>query len=151
MTGVQTCALPIYKGSGQAIVDLVAGQVQMNFDTMPPVIDHIRGGRLRALAVTTPKRASQLPDIPTLEETGLKGFEMTNWYGIVAPAGTSRDIIAKVNADINKALQDAGVRKRLIEVGTEISGGTPEAFDAFVKTEIAKYAKLVKAGNVQLD
>ena len=76
---------------------------------------------------------------------------MTNWYGIVAPAGTSRDIIAKVNADINKALQDAGVRKRLIEVGTEISGGTPEAFDAFVKTEIAKYAKLVKAGNVQLD
>lgn len=150
LTGVKIIHVP-YKGSGQAIVDLVAGQVQMNFDTMPPVIDHIKGARLRALAVTTPKRASQLPDIPTLEETGLKGFEMTNWYGIVAPASTPREIINKVNADINKALQDAGVRKRLVDVGTEISGGTPEAFDAFVKTEIAKYTKLVKTANVQLD
>ena len=76
---------------------------------------------------------------------------MTNWYGIVAPAATPRDIINRVNADINKALQDPGVRKRLVEVGTEISGGTPEAFDAFIKTEIAKYTKLVKAANVQLD
>ena len=150
LTGVKIIHVP-YKGSGQAIVDLVAGQVQMNFDTMPPVIDHIKGARLRALAVTTPKRASQLPDIPTLEETGLKGFEMTNWYGIVAPAATPRDIINKVNADINKALQDPAVRKRLVDVGTEISGGTPEAFDAFVKSEIAKYTKLVKAANVQLD
>jgi tripartite-type tricarboxylate transporter receptor subunit TctC len=149
-TGVKIIHVP-YKGSGQAIVDLVAGQVQMNFDTMPPVIDHIKGNRLRALAVTTPKRASQLPDIPTLDESGLKGFEMTNWYGIVAPSGVPRDIINKVNADINKALQDPGVRKRLVDVGTEIGGGTPEAFDAFVKSEIAKYTKLVKAANVQLD
>ena len=150
LTGVKIIHVP-YKGSGQAIVDLLAGQVQMNFDTMPPVIDHIKGNRLRALAVTTPKRASQLPDIPTLDESGLKGFEMTNWYGIVAPSGVPRDIINKVNADINKALQDPGVRKRLMDVGTEIGGGTPEAFDAFVKSEIAKYTKLVKAANVQLD
>jgi tripartite-type tricarboxylate transporter receptor subunit TctC len=150
LTGVKIVHVP-YKGSGQAIVDLVAGQVLMNFDTMPPVIDHLRNGRLRALAVTTPKRAAQLPDIPTLEETGLKGFEMTNWYGVVAPAATPRDIINKVSVDINKALQDPGVRKRLVDVGTEISGGTPDAFDAFIKTEIAKYTKLVKAANVQLD
>ena len=150
LTGVKIIHVP-YKGSGQAIVDLVAGQVQMNFDTMPPVIDHIKSNRLRALAVTTPKRASQLPEIPTLDEAGLKGFSMTNWYGIVAPAGVPRDIINKVSADINKALQDPGVRKRLVDVGTEIGGGTPEAFDAFVKTEIAKYTKLVKAANVQLD
>jgi len=150
LTGVKIIHVP-YKGSGQAIVDLVAGQVLMNFDTMPPVIDHIKTNRLRALAVTTPKRASQLPDIPTLDETGLKGFEMTNWYGVVAPAGVSRDIINKVSADINKALQDPGVRKRLVDVGTEIGGGTPESFDNFIKTEIAKYTKLVKAANVQLD
>jgi len=150
LTGVKIIHVP-YKGSGQAIVDLVAGQVLMNFDTMPPVIDHIKSNRLRALAVTTPKRASQLPDIPTLDETGLKGFEMTNWYGVVAPAGVSRDIINKVSADINKALQDPGVRKRLVDVGTEIGGGTPESFDNFIKTEIAKYTKLVKAANVQLD
>ncbi len=150
LTGVKIIHVP-YKGSGQAIVDLLAGQVQMNFDTMPPVLDHIKANRLRALAVTTPKRAEQLPNIPTLEETGLKGFEMTNWYGVVAPGATPRDIIAKINADINKALADPGVRKRLAEVGTEIGGGTPESFDAFVKTEIAKYTKLVKAANVQLD
>jgi len=150
LTGVKIIHVP-YKGSGQAIVDLVAGQVLMNFDTMPPVIDHIKSSRLRALAVTTPKRASQLPEIPTLDETGLKGFEMTNWYGVVAPAGVPRDIINKVSADINKALQDPGVRKRLVDVGTEIGGGTPESFDTFIKSEIAKYTKLVKAANVQLD
>ncbi len=150
ITGTKIIHVP-YKGSGQAIVDLVAGQVQMNFDTMPPVLDHIRGNRLRALAVTTPKRAEQLPDVPTFVETGLKGFEMTNWYGVVAPAATPRDIVNKINADINKALADPGVRKRLADVGTDIGGGTPEAFDAFVKTEITKYTKLVKAANVQLD
>jgi tripartite-type tricarboxylate transporter receptor subunit TctC len=150
LTGTKIIHVP-YKGSGQAIVDLVAGQVQMNFDTMPPVLDHIRTNHLRALAVTTPKRAEQLPEVPTLAETGLKGFEMTNWYGIVAPAATPRDVINKINADINKALAEPGVRKRLADVGTEIGGGTPESFDAFVKTEIAKYTKLVKAANVQLD
>ena len=123
----------------------------MNFDTMPPVLDHVRAKRLRALAVTTPKRAGQLPEVPTLAETGLKGFEMTNWYGVGAPGATPRDIVNKINADLNKALADPGVRRRLEEVGTEIGGGTPESFDAFIKTEIIKYTKLVKAANVQLD
>ncbi len=150
LTGTKIIHVP-YKGSGQAIVDLLAGQVQMNFDTMPPVLDHVRAKRLRALAVTTPKRAGQLPEVPTLAETGLKGFEMTNWYGVVAPGATPRDIVNKINADLNKALADPGVRRRLEEVGTEIGGGTPESFDAFIKTEIIKYTKLVKAANVQLD
>ena len=150
LTGTKIIHVP-YKGSGQAIVDLVAGQVQMNFDTMPPVLDHIRGNRLRALAVTTPKRAEPLPDVPTFMETGLKGFEMTNWYGVVAPAATPREVINKINADLNKALSDPGVRKRLADVGTEIGGGSAESFDAFIKTEIVKYTKLVKAANVQLD
>lgn len=150
LTGTKIIHVP-YKGSGQAIVDLVAGQVQMNFDTMPPVLDHIRANRLRALAVTTPKRADQLPNVPTFVETGLKGFEMTNWYGVVAPAAVPRDIINRINADLNKALADPTVRKRLADVGTEIGGGTAESFDAFIKTEIVKYTKLVKAANVQLD
>jgi tripartite-type tricarboxylate transporter receptor subunit TctC len=150
LTNVKIIHVP-YKGSGQAIVDLVAGQVQMNFDTMPPVLDHIRANRLRALAVTTPKRAEQLPEVPTLTETGLRGFEMTNWYGVVAPAATPRDIINRINADLNKALADPAVRKRLADVGTEIGGGTPEWFDAHIKSDIAKYTRLVKAANVQLD
>jgi tripartite-type tricarboxylate transporter receptor subunit TctC len=149
-TGTRMIHVP-YKGSGQAIVDLVGGQVSLNFDTMPPVLEHIKSGKLRALAVTTPKRAEGLPDVPTLAETGLKGFDMTNWYGVMGPAGMSRELVAKLNADINKALQEPAVRRRLVEVGTEITLMTPEQFDAFVKAEITKYAQLVKAANVSVD
>jgi tripartite-type tricarboxylate transporter receptor subunit TctC len=149
-TGTKMVHVP-YKGSGQAIVDLVGGQVSLNFDTMPPVLEHIRANKLRALAVTTPKRASGLPEVPTLAETGLTGFDMTNWYGVMGPAGMSRELVTKLNADINKALQEPTVRKRLVEVGTEITTMSPEQFDAFVKTEITKYAQLVKAANVSVD
>jgi tripartite-type tricarboxylate transporter receptor subunit TctC len=149
-TGTRMIHVP-YKGSGQAIVDLVGGQVSLNFDTMPPVLEHIKSGKLRALAVTTPKRAEGLPDVPTLAETGLKGFDMTNWYGVMGPAGMSRELVTKINADINKALQEPTVRRRLVEVGTEITLMSPEQFDAFVKAEITKYAQLVKAANVSVD
>jgi tripartite-type tricarboxylate transporter receptor subunit TctC len=149
-TGTRMIHVP-YKGSGQAIVDLVGGQVSLNFDTMPPVLEHIKSGKLRALAVTTPKRAEGLPDVPTLAETGLKGFDMTNWYGVMGPAGMPRELVTKINADINKALQEPAVRRRLVEVGTEITLMSPEQFDAFVKAEIAKYAQLVKAANVSVD
>jgi len=140
-----------YKGSGQAILDLVGGNVSMNFDVMPPVIEHIRQGRLRALAVTTLKRSSQLPDIPTMSESGLKGFEMSNWYAVFGPANTPRDIVAKLNADFNRALQDPAVRKRLTDAGTEVGGATPEWLDGYVRTEVVKYAKLVKDARVQID
>jgi tripartite-type tricarboxylate transporter receptor subunit TctC len=149
-TGTKMIHVP-YKGSGQAIVDLVGGQVSLNFDTMPPVLEHIKSGKLRALAVTTPKRAEGLPDVPTLAETGLKGFDMTNWYGVMGPAGMSRELVTRINADINKALQEPVVRRRLVEVGTEITLMSPEQFDAFVKAEITKYAQLVKAANVSVD
>ena len=149
-TGTKMIHVP-YKGSGQAIVDLVAGQVSLNFDTMPPVLEHIKAGKLRALAVTTPKRAGGLPDVPTLSETGLKGFDMTNWYGMMGPAGVPRDVVAKINADVNKALQDPAVRKRLVEVGTEITIMSPEQFEAFVKSEIGKYAQLIKAAKISID
>jgi tripartite-type tricarboxylate transporter receptor subunit TctC len=140
-----------FKGSGQAIQDLIGGHVSMNFDTMPPVLEHIRSGKLRALAVTTPRRAPQLPDIPTLEELGLKGFEMTNWYGLMAPGTTPRPLVLHVNADVNRLMKEPAVREKLVSVGTEIGGGTPEEVDAFLRTELVKYARLVKATGVVID
>jgi tripartite-type tricarboxylate transporter receptor subunit TctC len=149
-TGTKMIHVP-YKGSGQAIVDLVAGQVSLNFDTMPPVLEHIKANKLRALAVTTPRRAGGLPEVPTLAEAGLKGFDMTNWYGMMGPAGLPREVVAKVNADVNRALHEPAVRKRLVEVGTEITIMSPEQFEAFVKTEIVKYAQLIKAAKISID
>lgn len=140
-----------YKGSGQAITDLLAGVVQLNIDTMPPVIEHIKTGSLRALAVTTPKRATQLPDVPTFEEEGLKGFTMTNWYGVAAPAGTPPEIVKRLNAEFDKALNDKDVKAKLVPVGAELAGGSAAEFDAFIKTEIDKYAKLTKDANVKME
>ena len=102
-TGTKLVHVP-YKGSGPAVMDLIAGHVLMNFDTMPPVLPHIRSGKMKALALTTPKRSPQLPQVPTMIEAGLKGFEMTNWYGVMAPANTPGDIVARLNTEINKAL-----------------------------------------------
>jgi tripartite-type tricarboxylate transporter receptor subunit TctC len=150
LTGVKMVHVP-YKGSGQAIQDLVGGHVSLNFDTMPPVLDHIRHGRLRALAVTTPRRAEQLPEVPTLEELGLKGFEMTNWYGVMAPAGTPRTIVSALSTEINRVLKEPGIREKLQSVGTDIGGGSPEDFEALLKSDLAKYARLVKAAGVQVD
>ncbi len=150
LTGTKMIHVP-FKGSGQAIQDLIGGHVSLNFDTMPPVLEHIRSGKLRALAVTTPRRASQLPDVPTLEELGLKGFEMTNWYGLMAPGTTPRALINQINADGNRVLKEPGIREKLIAVGTDIGGGTPEEFDAFLRSELAKYARLVKATGVVVD
>ncbi len=150
IAGVDIVHIP-YKGSGQAIGDLLAGVVAMNFDTMPPVIDHIKGGRLRALAISTPRRVGQLPDVPTFEEEGMLGFDVTNWYGVMAPAGTPKDVVAKLNADINKAMREPDVRARLEQVGTQLRETRPEEFEEFMKAEVAKYAKLVKDANVRLD
>src|SRR5678816_3628224 len=111
LTGTQIVHVP-YKGSGDAIKDLLGGVVAMNFDTMPPVLPHIQAGKLRGLAISTPKRLPQLPDVPTFEEEGIRGFDVTNWYGVMAPAGTPREIVQKLNADINKAMQAPDVRPR---------------------------------------
>jgi tripartite-type tricarboxylate transporter receptor subunit TctC len=150
LAGVDIVHVP-YKGSGQAIGDLLAGTVTMNFDTMPPVIDHIKGGRLRALAISTPRRLGQLPDVPTFVEEGMSGFDVTNWYGVMAPAGTPREIVTKLNADINKAMQVPEVRARLEQVGTQLREGSAADFEAFQKAEVAKYAKLVKDAGIQPD
>jgi len=140
-----------YKGSGQAIGDLLAGVVTMNFDTMPPVIEHIKGGRIRALAISTPQRVAQLPDVPTFLEEGMSGFDVTNWYGVMAPGGTPKEVVAKLNADINKAMKEPDVRARLEQVGTQLRETRPDEFEAFMKAELAKYAKLVKDANIRLE
>ncbi len=150
LTGTSIVHVP-YKGSGDAIKDLLAGVVSMNFDTMPPVMPHIQAGKLRGLAISTPKRLAQLPDVPTFAEEGITGFDVTNWYGVMAPAGTSRDIVTKLNADINKAMQVPEVRARLENVGTQLREMSVAEFDAFMKAEVAKYAKIIKDTGVKIE
>ena len=150
LTGTDIVHIP-YKGSGDAIKDLLAGTVNMNFDTMPPVLPHIQSGRLRGLAISTPKRLAQLPDVPTFEEEGIRGFDVTNWYGVMAPAGTPREIVQKLNGDINKAMQAPDVRPRLEAVGTQLSEQSAAQFEAFMKTEVTKYGKLIKDANIKIE
>lgn len=150
LTGTQIVHVP-YKGSGDAIKDLLAGVVAMNFDTMPPVLPHIQAGKLRGLAISTPKRLSQLPDVPTFLEEGITGFDVANWYGVMAPAGTPRDIVAKMNADINKSMQVPEVRARLESVGTQMNEQSPAQFEAYMKAEVAKYAKLIRDIGVKVE
>ena len=150
LTGTDIVHVP-YKGSGDAIKDLLSGTVNMNFDTMPPVLPHIQAGKLRGLAISTPKRLSQLPEVPTFEEEGIKGFDVTNWYGVMAPGGTPREMVSKLNADINKAMQVPEVRARLEAVGTQLREQSVAEFDAFMKAEVTKYAKLVKDANIRIE
>ena len=150
LTGTSILHVP-YKGSGDAIKDLLAGTVSMNFDTMPPVLEHIKAGKLRGLGISTPKRLAQLPDVPTFMEEGLTGFEILNWYGIMAPAATPKDIVNKLAADINKAMREPDVRARLEQVGTQLRELSPDEFGTFMRAELSKYAKLVKDANIRLE
>jgi tripartite-type tricarboxylate transporter receptor subunit TctC len=150
LTGTKIEHVP-YKGSGDAIKDLLGGVVNMNFDTMPPVLPHIQSGKLRGLAISTPRRLPQLANVPTFEEEGIRGFDVTNWYGVMAPAGTPREIVAKLNADINKAMQVPEVRGRLEAVGTQLNEQSAAQFDAFMKIEVAKYAKLIKEASIKIE
>ncbi len=150
LTGTSIVHVP-YKGSGDAIKDLLAGVVAMNFDTMPPVMPHIQAGKLRGLAISTPRRLAQLPEVPTFIEEGISGFDVANWYGVMAPAGTPRDIVQKLNADINKAMQVPEVRARLEGVGTQLREQSPAEFEAYMKAEVVKYAKLIKDTGVRIE
>ncbi|MCX7158910.1 MAG: tripartite tricarboxylate transporter substrate binding protein [Proteobacteria bacterium] len=150
LTGTNVLHVP-YKGSGDAIKDLIAGTVSMNFDTMPPVLEHIKAGKLRGLGISTPKRLAQLPDVPTFAEEGLTGFEILNWYGVMAPAATPKDIVMKLATDMNKAMREPEVKARLEQVGTQLKELSPDEFGAFMRAELAKYAKLVKEANIRLE
>lgn len=150
MAGVDILHVP-YKGSAPAVADLLGGQVQMMFDNMPVSLPHVKAGKLRALAVTSMTRSAALPDVPTMDEEGLKGFDATSWFGLLAPAGTPKDIVAKLNAASVKALASAEMRERLAAQGAEPMGNTPDQFAAFIKAEIDKWAKIVKASGARID
>ena len=140
-----------YKGTGPAMVDLVSGRVQLVFSTMPPVLPHVKSGKLRALGVTTAKRAAAAPDVPTIAESGVKGFDVSNWQGVLAPAKTPTPVIRKLNQDILKSLALPGMTEALAKQGLEPAGGKPEAFGALIKSEIAKYTAVVKAAKITVD
>ncbi len=140
-----------YKGSGQSIVDLIAGHVHLDFDSVPPVLPHVRSGRLRALAVTSEKRFSILPDIPTVNEGGVPGFDMSTWWGLVAPAAVSKDIIARLQIETVKLLRQPDVKEKIAFAGADTVGNTADQFGAFIRSETAKYARIVKDANIKID
>ncbi len=143
MGGVQINHVP-YKGSGQAMQDIVGGQVQLGFVGMPNALPYIPSGRLRALAVTTRKRSPDLPDVPTMDEAGIKGYDATIWLGLLGPAGLPRDIVIRLNNEITKALSSAETRKLILAAGVEVSTSSPEEFTALLRSEYDKWGKVVK-------
>ena len=149
LTGVKIVHVP-YKGSGDGIKDLLTGVVAMNFDTMPPVMEHIKGTRLKGLAISTSRRLPQLPDVPTFDEEGIKNFEVLNWYGVMGPGTMPRELIGKLNTDINRVMREPEIKARLEQVGTQLRETTPEEFAAFMRTELAKYGKLIQDANIKL-
>ena len=150
MAGVDLLHVP-YKGSAPAMSDLLGGQVQLMFADAPSALPHIRSGRLKALGVGNPTRSALAPEIPTIAEAGLRGYESYSWAGVVVSAATPRDIVTKLNADIVKALNDPGVKQRLLDAGCEANPGTQAEFARFLRAEIVKYTKVVKDANVKVD
>ena len=134
-----------YKGAGPALQDVVSGQDQMMFATAASVLGMIKSGQVRALAVTTLKRAAVLPDLPTIDELGIKGFEASTWHGLVAPEGTPKAIVATLHRAVIAALSDPNVRQQLVGLGVDVDGDTPEEFTAYIKAEIPKWAAVIKA------
>ena len=140
-----------YKGSAPALQDLLGGQVQLMFDNLPPSLPQIKGGKLRALAVTSATRAPALPDTPTVAESGLPGFEASSWFGVLTPAGTPPAIIAKLNTEIAKWLASPEAKEKLLALGANAAGGSPEDFARHIQQESAKWAKVVKDSGAKVD
>jgi tripartite-type tricarboxylate transporter receptor subunit TctC len=150
MTGIQATHVP-YKGAGPAATDLVAGQLQFQFASQITTQGFIKVGRLRAVAVTSAQRAPSFPDVPTVSESGVPGFVVVNWFGIVAPARTPRAIVTRLNGEIVRALQAPDVRAKLTAEGSEIVGDTPEAFAAFLRADFRKWGKVIRASGWKAD
>jgi tripartite-type tricarboxylate transporter receptor subunit TctC len=147
-TGLNMIHVP-YKGSGPAMTDLVGGKVQVMFDNMPSAIGHARSGELRALAVTSPKRVSSAPDIPTVAESGYPGFKVVTWFGLFAPAGTPSAVIERLNREVADAVRDPQVHKHLLDLGAEPTSNSPAEFSKLVKDEKETWGKVVKAAKIQ--
>jgi tripartite-type tricarboxylate transporter receptor subunit TctC len=149
--GLKLTHIP-YKGSAPAVTAMLGGQTQMAFNNAGDVLQHIRAGKLRALAVTGAKRLAALPEVPTMQESGAPGYEAVAWWAYYAPAGTPRDIVMRLNAEINKTIQLPEVRDRLsVQGSAEIVGGSPEQLAAFMKAEIAKWSRVIKESGATAD
>jgi len=150
MTGTQMNHIP-YKGTGPLITDLISGQVSVTIASAVPLTPQVQAGKLRGIAVTGAKRAGALPDLPTIAESGVPGYEVTNWFGVLAPAGTPRPIVMRLNAALNAGLATAELRDQLRAQTADAAGGTPEAFAAIIKADYAKWGKVVRDINLKLD
>jgi len=149
MTGSTIVHIP-YKGSAGVLTDVMGGQIAVTIDNMPPYIPQVKAGKIRALAVSTGKRSSAMPDLPTIAEAGVPGYEAGAWFGLLAPAGTPKPIVAQLSAESARILKLPDISKRISELGAEPVGSTPEQFAELIKTEIAKWAKVIKDANVEL-
>jgi tripartite-type tricarboxylate transporter receptor subunit TctC len=148
--GVQTQHIP-YKGAAQALTDVISGTVELYMSSVPTLIGQIRNGKLRALAVTSARRVDDLPNVPTINESGYQGFDAVTWFGLLAPAGTPRDVVTRISVEFNKALQNPELRKRLGDEGADPAGGTPEQFAALIKDEVPRWGKVVKESGARVD
>jgi len=148
MTGIDMTHIP-YKGSTLAHPDLMSGRVSLMFDTLAAVSTQVKAGGMKAYAVTTPKRAATLPNVPTMAEAGLPGYETSTWGGLLAPAGTPKPVVAKLAAEVTRILALPDVKQKLLDTGVEPVGGTPEQFNAFIGTEMIKWAKVARDAGIQ--
>ncbi len=150
MTGIRMTHIA-YKGSAPTLQDLMSGQVQVVFDNIPPYLPQVKAGKIRALAVTPAKRSPAAPELPTVDEAGVKGYEASTWFGLFAPAGTPEAVVAKLSAETRRILDLPDMRDRLLGLGAQPAGTTPEEFAQFVQSEIAKWAKVIRDANVTLN
>jgi tripartite-type tricarboxylate transporter receptor subunit TctC len=148
--GIQMTHVP-YKGNGPAITDLLANRVQLLFTSLSPAEQYIKTGKLKAIAVTGPKRLASLPDVPTVSENGIPGYDFMTWYGIFAPAGTPRPIIDRLNADLVRTMQSTEVREKLAPIGADLTVGTPDDFEVTLREELVRWGKLVKETGLKID
>jgi tripartite-type tricarboxylate transporter receptor subunit TctC len=150
MTGAPMQHVP-YKGSAPALTDLIGGQVQLMFDSMPSAMPHVKAGKIRPLAVTTAQRVAAVPDLPTVAEAGVPGYDISTWYGVWAPKGTPREIVERLHAEIAKVLKLPDTRERYAGLGADPVGSTPDEFAAYCRSELAKWAKVVKESGAKAD
>lgn len=150
VAGIKLTHVP-YKGAAQGATDVISGQVQLYVSSIPTLIGHIKSGKMRPIAVTSLKRADDLPQVPAIAESGYKDFEAVTWFGILGPANLPKDVVAKFNADINKALKDADLQKKLGDQGADIAGSTPEQFSRLIRDDITRWGKIVKESGAKVD
>ena len=150
MTGTQVTHVP-YKGSAPAVTDLIAGQVDVMFDNTPNVLPHVRAGKLKALAVSSKSRTSQAPEVPSVDEAGVPGYDVSVWFGVLTVAGTPREIVQRLNSEMVKVLTSAEVKERFGRIGVDVVAGTPEHFSQFLKSEVARWAKVVQDAAIKAD